>query len=46
MVLEKSEGVVPEGMKRVSESANNTQYLVVRVKPDSVRMVLHRSLEY
>ena len=46
MLLEKSEEVVPEGMKRLSQSENNPQYLVVKVKPDSVRTVLHRNLEY
>ena len=36
-------------MKRLSQSNNNTQlwmYLVVKVKPDAVRIILHRNLGY
>ena len=40
MLLEKSREIVPEGMKRLSQSENNTQlwmHLVVEVKSDAVK---------
>ena len=40
MVLEKSGEIAPEGMKRLSQSRNNTQLwicLVVKVKSDAVK---------
>ena len=40
MLLEKSREIVPERMKRLSQSENNTQmwmYLVVKVKSDAVK---------
>ena len=40
MLLEKSKEIVPEGMKRLSESGNNTQLwmcLVVKVKSNAVK---------
>ena len=48
MLLEKSRGMAPEEMKRLSQSKNNAQLykcLVVRVKSDAVRTILHRNLE-
>ena len=48
MLLEKSRETAPEGMKRLSQSKNNAQLykcLVVRVKSDAVRTILHRNLE-
>ena len=40
MLLEKSKDIAPEGMKRLSQSGNNTQLwmcLVVKVKSDAVK---------
>ena len=40
MLLEKNEETAPEGMKRQSETGNNTQLwvcLVVKVKSDAVK---------
>ena len=40
MLLEKGGEIVPEGMKRLSQSGNNTQLwvcLVVKVKSDAVK---------
>ena len=40
MLREKSGEIAPEGMKRLSQSENNTQlwmYLVVKVKSDAVK---------
>ena len=40
MLLEKSEEITPEGMKRLSQSGNNSQTwicLVVKVKSDAVK---------
>ena len=40
MLLEKSKEIVPEGMKRLSESGNNTQLwmcLVVNVKSSAIK---------
>ena len=48
MLLEKSEEIAPEGMKRLSQSGNNAQVwmcLVVKVMSDAVRTILHRNLE-
>ena len=39
MLLEKSKEIAPEGMKRLSQSGNNSQlwmYLVVKVKSDAI----------
>ena len=49
MLLEKSREIAPEGMKRLNQSRNDAQlwmYLVVKVKSDAVRTILHRNLEY
>ena len=48
MLLENSEEIAPEGMKRLSQSGNNAQVwmcLVVKVTSDAVRTILHRNLE-
>ena len=51
MLLGKSGGqlrIAPERMKRLSQSGNSTQlrmYLVMKVKSDAVRTILHRNLE-
>ena len=48
MLLEKSGGMSPEEMKRLSQSENNTQLykcLVVKVKSGAIRTILHRNLE-
>ena len=48
MLLENSGEVTPERMKRRSQSKNNTQLwmgLVMEVKSDAVKTVLHRNLE-
>ena len=48
MLLEKNREIVPEGMKRLSQSENSAHLwicLVVKVKPDAVRIILHRNLE-
>ena len=40
MLLEKSREIIPEGMKRLSQSENDTQVwmsLVVKVKSDAVK---------
>ena len=40
ILLEKSKEIAPEGMKRLSQSGNNSQlwmYLVVKVKSDAVK---------
>ena len=40
MLLEKSGDIVPEGIKRLSHSGNNTlmsMYLVVKLKSDAVK---------
>ena len=40
MLLEKSEEIAPQGMKRLSQSRNNAQLwmcLVVKVKSDAVK---------
>ena len=49
MLLENSREITPEGMKRLSQSGNNTHLwmcLVVKVKFDAVRIILHRNLKY
>ena len=49
MLLEKNREIPPEGMKRLSQSVNNTQVwmsLVVKEKSDAIRTILHRNLEY
>ena len=48
MLLEKHRVIAAEIMKRLSQSKNNAQLykcLVVRVKSDAVRTILHRNLE-
>ena len=48
MLLEKSQEVAPEGMKRLSQSGNSAQLwmcLVVKVKFDAVRTILRRNPE-
>ena len=48
MLLEISGEITPERMKGWSQSKNNAQwwmYLVMEVKPDAVRIILHRNLE-
>ena len=48
MLLDKSGEIAPKGMKRLSKSRNNTQLwicLVMRIKTDVVKTVLHRNLE-
>ena len=45
---EKSREIAPEGMKRLSQSRNTAQLwmcLVVKVKSDAIRTILHRYLE-
>ena len=40
MLLEKSEEMAPQGMKRLSQSRNNAQlwlWLVVKIKSDAVK---------
>ena len=48
MLLEISGETTPERVKRQSQSKNNTQlwmWLVMEVKSDAVRAILHRNLE-
>ena len=48
MLLETSGEIAPGGMKRLSQSRNNVQLwicLVVKVKSNTVRTILHRNLE-
>ena len=48
MLLEKSGEITPEKMKRCSQSKNNAQLwigLVLEVKNNAVRAILHRNLE-
>ena len=40
MLMEKTSEIVPEGMKKISQSRNNTQlwmFLVVKVKSNAVK---------
>ena len=40
MLMEKTREIVPEGMKKISQSRNNTQlwmFLVVKVKSNAVK---------
>ena len=49
MLLEKSEEIAPEGMKKLSQSGDNAQLwmcLVVKVKPDAKRTILYRNQRY
>ena len=49
VLLEKSREITLEGMKKLSQSRNDTQLwmcLVVKVKSDAVRTILHKNLEY
>ena len=49
MLLEKSEEIATEGMKRLSQGGNNTQLwmcLVVKVKSDAKKTVLYRNQRY
>ena len=46
MLLEKSREIAAKGMKRLSQSRSNTQlwmFLVVKVKSDAVKKILHRN---
>ena len=48
MLLGQSGEIAPEGMKRLSQSGNNAplvDVLVVKVKSDAVRTIVHRNLE-
>ena len=48
MLLDISGEITPESMKGLSQSKNNTQlwmWLVIEVRPDAVRAILHRNLE-
>ena len=48
MLLEISEEITPERIKWLGQSGNDTQLwmcLVVKVKSDAVRIILHRNLE-
>ena len=48
MLLEKSGEITPEKMKRCSQSKNNAQLwigLILEVKNNAVRAILHRNLE-
>ena len=48
ILLENSGEIAPEGMKRLSQSGNNAplvDVLVVKVKSDAVRTIVHRNLE-
>ena len=43
MLLEKSEEIAPQGMKRLSQSRNNAQLcmcLVVKIKSDAVKNII------
>ena len=47
MLLEKSEEIASEGMKRLSQSGNKAQLwmcLVVKEKSNAVKTILHRNL--
>ena len=49
MLLENSEEIATEGMKRLSQCGNNTQLwmcLVVKVKSDAKRTILYRNQRY
>ena len=48
MIQEKSREIAPERMKRLSQSGNKAQLwmcLVVKIKPDAVKNILHRNLQ-
>jgi len=48
MLLEKSGEISPEGMNKLSQSGNNAEFwmcLVVKVKSNAVRTIMHRNLE-
>ena len=48
MLLEKSGELAPEGMRRLSQSEDSALlwvWLVVKVKSDAVKTVVHRNLE-
>ena len=48
MLLKISGEIITERMKRENQSKNNAQwwmYLVMEVKSDAVRIILHRNLE-
>ena len=49
MLLEKTGEITPERMKRQSQSENNSQlwmWLVMEVKSNAVRRILHKNLEF
>jgi len=49
VLLEKSAEIATEGMKRLSQSGNNTQLwmcLVVKVKSDAKGTILYRNQKY
>ena len=48
MLLGNCEEIAPERMKRLGQSGNDAQLcmcLVVKVKSDAIRTILHRNLE-
>ena len=48
MLIEKTREIAPEGMKKLSQSGNNIQLwvcLVVKLKSNAIRPILHRNLE-